>query len=64
VFSFSTAEVYIEAMTASGSDDRVAWWGDVYGFDMSDMADLLSNEAQVCARPSTRGELHTRVTRP
>lgn len=43
----SDAEIYIEAMTAQGADDRVAWWGDVYGFDMTDMADLLSDEAQV-----------------
>jgi 2-polyprenyl-3-methyl-5-hydroxy-6-metoxy-1,4-benzoquinol methylase len=43
----STALVYLEAMTATGAVDRVAWWGNVYGFDMTDMADLLSNEAQV-----------------
>jgi protein arginine N-methyltransferase 3 len=43
----SDAKVYIEAMTAEGAVDRVAWWGNVYGFDMTDMADLLSNEAQV-----------------
>ena len=43
----SDAKVYIEAVTASGEIDRVAWWTNVYGFDMSDMADLLVNDAQV-----------------
>ena len=43
----SHANIYIEAMTAIGEVDRVAWWGDVYGFDMTDMAELVSREAQV-----------------
>jgi type I protein arginine methyltransferase len=43
----SDAKVYIEAMTAAGEVDRVAWWGNVYGFDMTDMADLLCCDAQV-----------------
>ena len=34
-------------MTAAGEVDRVAWWGNVYGFDMTDMADLLCCDAQV-----------------
>jgi type I protein arginine methyltransferase len=43
----SDAKVYIEAMTAAGEVDRVAWWENVYGFDMTDMADLLCCDAQV-----------------
>ena len=43
----SEAKVYIEAVTARGEADRVAWWTNVYGFDMTDMADLLVNDAQV-----------------
>ena len=43
----SDAKVYIEAVTATGEADRVAWWTNVYGFDMTDMADLLVNDAQV-----------------
>jgi len=43
----STACVFIEAMTAKGEADRVAWWGSVYGFDMREFADLLTVEAQV-----------------
>lgn len=43
----SHANIYLEAMTAMGDVDRVAWWSDVYGFDMTDMAELLSREAQV-----------------
>ena len=43
----SDAKVYIEAVTAQGEVDRVAWWTNVYGFDMSDMSDLLVNDAQI-----------------
>ena len=43
----SDAELFIEAMTTSSSSDRVAWWSDVYGFNMTDMTDLLITEAQV-----------------
>lgn len=43
----SDAKVYVEAMTAVGEVDRVGWWGNVYGFDMTDMADLLCCDAQV-----------------
>lgn len=43
----SHAMLYIEAMSAEGSEDRVGWWGDVYGFDMTHCAHLLTKEAQV-----------------
>lgn len=43
----SVAQIFIEAVTADGEADRVAWWGNVYGFDMTDMADLLCCDAQV-----------------
>jgi protein arginine N-methyltransferase 1 len=43
----SDAVVSIEGMQAVGADDRINWWKDVYGFDMSDIADLLTVEAQV-----------------
>ena len=43
----SCAQIFIEAVTAQGEADRVAWWGNVYGFDMTDMADLLCCDAQV-----------------
>lgn len=43
----SSATLFLEAFSFSGADDRIAWWGDVYGFDMSDLAELLTVEAQV-----------------
>ena len=45
----SDAILFIEAVTAENHDaDRVSWWGDVYGFDMTEMTDLFTAEAQVC----------------
>ena len=43
----SEAKVFIEAMTTVEESDRVAWWGNVYGFDMTDLADLICSDAQV-----------------
>jgi 2-polyprenyl-3-methyl-5-hydroxy-6-metoxy-1,4-benzoquinol methylase len=43
----SKAEIYFEAMSAGGEDDRVGWWRDVYGFDMRDLEDLQTIEAAV-----------------
>ena len=44
----SDAVLFIEAVTAeSHDDDRVSWWNDVYGFDMTVMTDLFTAEAQV-----------------
>ena len=43
----SDANVFIEAMTSVEESDRVAWWGNVYGFDMTDLADLICSDAQV-----------------
>lgn len=43
----SDANVFIEAMTTVEESDRVAWWGNVYGFDMTDLADLICSDAQV-----------------
>ena len=43
----STACLYIEAMTSEGESDRVNWWKEVYGFNMMDISDLLTTEAQV-----------------
>ena len=43
----STACLFIEAMTSNGESDRVNWWKDVYGFNMMDISDLLTTEAQV-----------------
>jgi protein arginine N-methyltransferase 3 len=44
----SDAILFIEAVTAdTHSDDRVSWWGDVYGFDMTEMTELFTAEAQV-----------------
>lgn len=43
----SKAEIYFEAMSASGEDDRVGWWRDVYGFDMVDLQDLQTIDAAV-----------------
>ena len=36
-----------DATPDSYDGDRVGWWSDVYGFDMSDMVDLFTTEAQV-----------------
>ena len=43
----SHAMLYLEAMAPQGSDDRVSWWSDVYGFDMSPCSWMLTREAQV-----------------
>ena len=43
----SHAMLYLEAMATHGSDDRVSWWSDVYGFDMSPCSWMLTREAQV-----------------
>ena len=43
----SEAKVFIEAMTTVEESDRVAWWGNVYGFDMTDLAELICSDAQV-----------------
>ena len=43
----SHALLYVEAMGCDGDTDRVAWWGGVYGFDMSLCSELLTQEAQV-----------------
>jgi type I protein arginine methyltransferase len=44
----SDAILFIEAVTAeTHNDDRVSWWGDVYGFDMTEMTELFTAEAQV-----------------
>jgi protein arginine N-methyltransferase 1 len=43
----SDAVILIEGMSAPESSDRINWWKNVYGFDMSDVADLLTVEAQV-----------------
>ncbi len=43
----SEASLHIEAMCARGEDDRVGYWSDVYGFDMLEMRDMLTKEAQV-----------------
>jgi protein arginine N-methyltransferase 1 len=44
----SDAVLFLEAVTSdTPSEDRVSWWGDVYGFDMTDMTDLFTAEAQV-----------------
>jgi predicted RNA methylase len=60
----SAAILFIEAMTAAGEEDRINWWNDVYSFDMTDMIELFSAEAQVeRANPdlviSNRGNIHT-----
>jgi type I protein arginine methyltransferase len=55
----SHATLFVEALSAQqdgggsslAGEDRVAWWGDVYGFDMSDMVDLFLPEAQVDTIP-------------
>jgi len=43
----TSACLFIEAMTAKEQADRVSWWTNVYGFDMMEIADLLTGEAQV-----------------
>jgi precorrin-6B methylase 2 len=43
----SHALLFLEAMTATGEHDRVNWWRDVYGFDMTPCSRLLTQEAQV-----------------
>lgn len=47
----SDAILFIEAVTAESHDaDRVSWWGDVYGFDMTEMTELFTAEAQVYSK--------------
>lgn len=43
----SHALLYVEALSAHGPADRVSWWGDVYGFDMTLCAPGVTTEAQV-----------------
>ena len=44
----SHCSLYIEAIcTADTTDDRVGWWKNVYGFDLSTVTDLFVHEAQV-----------------
>jgi protein arginine N-methyltransferase 1 len=44
----SDAILFVEAITCDSLiEDRVGWWEDVYGFDMTEMVDLLTAEAQV-----------------
>ena len=43
----SRALVYLEAMAVTGEDDRVAYWGDVYGYDMGILENEIVAEAQV-----------------
>ncbi len=43
----SNATIYIDAMTANNDDDRLGFWYNVYGFNMSDVTDLFVKEAQV-----------------
>ena len=43
----SHAQIFLECLTASGKADRVSFWKDVYGFDMSDMVASIAEDAQV-----------------
>lgn len=46
----SEASLYMEAITSdlsSPAGDRLLWWNDAYGFDLSDLSPLLLSEAQV-----------------
>jgi hypothetical protein len=43
----SSADIFVEAITSAGDEDRVGWWNDVYSFDMSDLKPLLTKDAQV-----------------
>jgi 2-polyprenyl-3-methyl-5-hydroxy-6-metoxy-1,4-benzoquinol methylase len=44
----SKCSLFIEAFAcADTEDDRVRWWRSVYGFDLSEVQDMLTTEAQV-----------------
>lgn len=43
----NTANIFIEAMAATEIDDRVGYWKNVYGFDMSLLDEGVVKEAQV-----------------
>jgi SAM-dependent methyltransferase len=45
----SHSSLFVEAISVqdSAAEDRLLWWKDVYGFDMTDMVDLFFPEAQV-----------------
>jgi predicted RNA methylase len=43
----SVARIYLELATSESNDDRVSWWKDVYSFDMSELMQGITNEAQV-----------------
>jgi type I protein arginine methyltransferase len=50
----SHATLFVEAVStqeAFSAEDRVHWWSNVYGFDMSDMVDRFLPEAQVDTIP-------------
>lgn len=44
------ADLFVQGITVDGerpADDRVSWWGNVEGFDFSDLAGLVTTDAQV-----------------
>ena len=41
------ANIYVEAASAEGNEDRVGFWRDVYGVDMSNLEEGVTREAQV-----------------
>lgn len=43
----STADLFAQGITSEASDDRVSWWGNVEGFDFSDLTGLVTSDAQV-----------------
>jgi hypothetical protein len=46
----NVASIFIQGMTTNSVDsqsDKVNWWANIYGFDLSDMADIVTKEAQV-----------------
>ena len=43
----NTANLFVQGISSSASEDRVSWWGNVEGFDFSDLAELVTVDAQV-----------------
>jgi len=43
----NTADLFLQGITSAASEDRVSWWGNVEGFDFSDLAGLVTSDAQI-----------------
>lgn len=59
------ASLFVQGMTSHDPKyDRLEWWNDIYGFDLSDMAEFVTADAQIeyvnsCDIFTNRNAFHT-----